>query len=445
MRSASQYNQDLMAFIKGHPCNFLVVEGQAAQLEQAGYKRLVESAAWSLEPGGKYYVTRNGSALIAFRVPHVAPAGFMIMASHSDSPTLRIKPNPEIDVDGAYTTLNVELYGGALLNPWFDRPLSVCGRIAVRMLDGVRMLNVCVDRDLMLIPSLAIHMNREANNGYKLNVQKDMLPLYGGKDANDLLNVVAAAAGVDPDDIIGHELVLYVRDEPRVWGEQREFLSAPRLDDVQCAFASLQGFLESEPAAQSCKSAMTSIPVHAVFDNEEVGSGTKQGAASTFLKDTLQRVVAAISDDADAYVRLVAQSFMLSADNAHALHPNYQEKCDPTNHPHLGGGVVLKHAANQRYTTDAVSEALCRTLASRAGVPLQTFANRSDMPGGSTLGNISSAQVAVRTADIGIAQLAMHSCYETCSAADTAYMVALARQLYMSSLHEAAPGCLVIE
>ena len=440
MLTSSSYNAELMQFIADNPCNFFVVDAQARQLDQAGYTRLQESARWQLQPGGKYYVTRNGSALLAFRVPAAfdaaAGAGFMIMASHSDAPTLRIKPNPEVNVQGAYATLNVELYGGALLNPWFDRPLSVAGRLAVKTPEGVRMQLVKVDRDLLLIPSLAIHMNREANNGVKLNVQKDLLPLFAEGEAAEgaLLQVVAEAAGVAVDDILGHELVLYVRDQPRLWGRANEFLSAPRLDDVQCAFSSLAGFLESEGVESAA------IPVHVVFDNEEVGSSTKQGAASTFLRDTLRRVYEALGLSAGDLRRAFARSFMISADNGHALHPNYPEKCDPTNKPILGKGILIKQAANQKYTTDAFSEGVCRILAERAGVPVQTFVNRSDVPGGSTLGNLSGNQVAVATVDVGLAQLAMHSCYETGSAHDTAYLVALARQLFSSSLEETASG-----
>ena len=435
MPTAAEYNEQLMDFISCNPCNFFVVDAQARQLEQAGYVRLEEAQAWQLQPGGKYFVCRNGSALIAFRIPHEQPSGFMMFASHSDSPTLRIKPNPEMRATGDYTALNVELYGGALLNPWFDRPLSVAGRIVVKSGEGtMRTLLVNIDRDLMLIPSLAIHMNREANNGVKLNVQKDLVPLYGSSDAPDLLAIVAQEAGVDIDDILSHELVAYVRQQPRVWGAKGEYLSAPRLDDVQCAFSSLMGFLESESAAASC------MPVHVVFDNEEVGSSTKQGAASTFLKDTLRRISDALGLDGEGRRRMLATSFMISGDNGHALHPNYPEKCDPTNQVSLGQSLLIKQAANQKYTTDAVSEGLCRMLAEKAGVPLCSFVNRSDVPGGSTLGNLSGNQVAVMTVDVGAPQLAMHSVYETGSAADTERLVALARQLFSSSLEQVEPG-----
>lgn len=434
-----QYAQGLMDFIRANPCNFFVVASQAAQLEAAGYRQLREKDEWDITPGGKYYVTRNGSALAAFRMPAAVAQGevapFLIMASHSDAPTLRIKTNPEIVTADAYTTLNVELYGGALLSTWFDRPLSAAGRLVVRTPQGPQVRLVNLDRDLMVIPSLAIHQNRKANSGYEFNVQKDLLPLFGNGQAGGIVALAAREAGVSEEDVLSHELVLYPRTAPCVWGANNEFLSAPRLDDTQCAYASLTGFLEAEAEAAvgAADAVAPFVSVHVVFDNEEVGSGTKQGAASTFLRDTLERLADALGYTPVQYKRALATSFMLSGDNGHALHPNYQEKCDPTNRPVIGGGVLIKHAANQKYTTDAASEAIVRTLAAQAQVPVQDFVNRSDVPGGSTLGNLSSAQVAVATADVGVAQLAMHSAYETCSAADTAHLVALARQLFSGS------------
>ena len=433
MTSPSKHVPALADFIVASPCNFFAVDAQARQLEAAGYVRLLEGEAWELALGGKYYVTRNGSALIAFRMPRCSPSGFMMVASHSDSPTLRIKPNPVID-SASCKTLNVEMYGGALLHTWFDRPLSVAGRVVVRTGCGIETRLVNIDRDLLVIPSLAIHMDHEANKGRALNVQKDLQPLFGDGDACDFIEFVAQQAGVAKDDILGHELVLYNRVKPSIWGSRSEFFSASRLDDLECAYSSLAGFLESDSVETDA------VAVHAVFDNEEVGSGTKQGAASTFLRDVLERINLASGGDAQTMRRLVAQSFMLSADNAHAVHPNYPEKADPVNHPHMGQGVVLKHAANQHYTTDAVSEGLVRLMAERAEVQLQAFANRSDSPGGSTLGNLSGCQVAAITADVGLAQLAMHSSWETCSSADVDSLVALCREVYSSALIERADG-----
>lgn len=422
------YNRELLDFIQGHPSVYHVIEGQKQRLLEAGYEQLLESRSWTIRQGGKYFLTRNGSALIAFRVPEKQFRGFMIMASHSDSPVFKIKENPEMTVDGAYRKLNVELYGGALLAPWFDRPLSVAGRVLVRTAEGVRMRLVNVDRDLLLIPSLAIHMNRAVNTGYEYKVQRDLLPLYGTAEAKDLLELIARECGLDAGAIVGHDLFVYNRQAPSVWGAEWEFISSPRLDDLQCAFSSLSGFLESGPGE--------SVPVHVVFDNEEIGSSTKQGAASAFLEDTLRRIAAGLGLTESEYLEKLPQSFMLSADNAHGMHPNYIDKCDPVNHPRLGGGVVLKYSGNQKYTTDAVSAAIVRVLAEKAGVRLQTFTNHSDIPGGTTLGNISVQHVAVKTADVGIAQLAMHSPYETCGSRDTAELVGLVRALFSSSLIE---------
>ncbi|MBQ9662621.1 MAG: M18 family aminopeptidase [Oscillospiraceae bacterium] len=431
-----QYSKGLLTFIQEHPSVYHVIEGQRRKLTEAGYAPLSESRQWKLQEGGKYFVTRNDSALIAFRIPRRSFRGFMIMASHSDSPVLKIKENPEITVDGKYTKLNVELYGGALLGPWFDRPLSVAGRVLVRTDSRISSKLLNIPRDLVLIPSLAIHMDRTANEGRALKVQKDMLPLYGLAGDMSFPDLIAAEAGVPAESIVSYDLFVYNRQAPSVWGAAGEFLSSPRLDDLQCVYSSLCGFLESTDA--------DSIPVHVVFDNEEVGSMTKQGAASSFLKDVLERIAEELGLSRGEYREKLAQSFMLSADNAHALHPNYPEKCDPVNRPVLGGGVVLKQSGNQKYATDAVSAAVVRMLAEKAGVRLQVFTNHSDIPGGSTLGNISSQQVAVKTADVGIAQLAMHSPYETCGAADTAELVKLAKMLYSSSLSEKEDGIEII-
>lgn len=262
------YSGELLRFIQEHPSVYHVIEGQRRILLEAGYEQLLESQHWTLREGGKYFLTRNHSALIAFQVPKKRFRGFMLMASHSDSPALKVKENPEITVGGLYKKLNVELYGGALLAPWLDRPLSVAGRLLVRTSEGVRMQLVNVDRDLFLIPSLAIHMNRSVNDGYAYKVQRDLLPLYGAAEAPDLTALVAETAGISPESVIGHDLFVYNRQAPSIWGADREFMSSPRLDDLQCAFSSLCGFLESAPEE--------SLPVHVVFDNEEIGSSTRQ-------------------------------------------------------------------------------------------------------------------------------------------------------------------------
>ena len=424
--------EGLFDFLNKGVSAFHSAAAAAAILEANGYEERPESAAWELVPGGKYYTTRNGSAVLAWRMPKGELPGWHVTASHSDSPALKVKENPEITVGGLYKKLNVELYGGALLAPWLDRPLSVAGRLLVRTSEGVRMQLVNVDRDLFLIPSLAIHMNRSVNDGYAYKVQRDLLPLYGAAEAPDLTALVAETAGISPESVIGHDLFVYNRQAPSIWGADREFMSSPRLDDLQCAFSSLCGFLESAPEE--------SLPVHVVFDNEEIGSSTRQGAASPFLEDTLRRITEALGLTFGEYLEKLPQSFLLSADNAHGMHPNYADKCDPVNRPRLGGGVVVKYSGNQKYATDAVSAAIVRVLAKKAGVKLQVFTNHSDIPGGTTLGNISVQHVPVKTADVGIAQLAMHSPYETCGTGDTAELIGLARKLFSSSLAENGDG-----
>ena len=429
----NQVNQELFSFIESSPTAFHAVETMKQMLDAEGYQQLLESRAWELQTGGKYYVMRNGTSLLAFRIPKREFTGFQVMAGHSDSPTFRIKENPEMETEGAYVKLNVEKYGGMLCSPWFDRPLSVAGRLIVKTDTGIVSRLVKVDRDLLLIPSLAIHMNRKANEEQKYNVQKDMLPLYAMADAKgSFQKIVADAAGVEVTDILGSDLFLYNRVKGTVWGAEQEFISSGRLDDLQCVFGSLKGFLAAEEG--------TSIPMHCVFDNEEVGSSTKQGAASTFLQDTLLRICESLGKTPAQYRQLLASSFMISADNAHAVHPNYGEKSCPTNRPVLNGGIVIKYSANQKYTTDGVSAALFRMICQKADVPYQVFLNRSDMIGGSTLGNLSANQVPVNCVDIGLPQLAMHSPYETAGAKDTAYLVRAAKVFYESSVQETASG-----
>ena len=421
-----EINKALLDFIEKSPSVFHGIEQMRRRLLLEGYKELAEVDPWNLHFGGKYFVTRNDSALLAFRIPEKEFSGFHIMASHSDSPTFKIKENPEMGVEGRYVKLNVEKYGGMLMAPWFDRPLSVAGRIIVETKEGLKSQLVSVDRDLCLIPNLAIHMNRSANDGYKYNVQKDLLPLYACGECKDhkFMNLIAETAGIKTEEILGSDLFLYNRMQGSQWGADMEFISSGRLDDLQCAYASLEGFLAAETKA--C------LPVHAVFDNEEVGSGTKQGAASTFLVDSLLRICESLGISAGEYRRLMAGSFMLSADNAHGLHPNYPEMSCPSSRPYLNGGVVMKFSANQKYTSDGMSAAIFRTLCKKARIPYQIFHNRSDMLGGSTLGNLSALQVPVRCVDIGLAQLAMHSPYETAGAKDTAYLIRLAKEFFAS-------------
>ena len=413
----------LLKFIEKSPTAFQAVTEMTKRLDKEGFEELKEEDHWKLKKGGNYYVTRNHSAIIAFSIPQKPVWKFHIMASHSDSPSLKIKENPEIEVENAYIKLNVERYGGMILSPWFDRPLSVAGRLIVRQDGKIREKMVAVDRDLLVIPNLAIHMNREVNDGYKYNVQKDMLPLFSDKEGKGrFMETVAEAAEVKTEDILGHDLFLYDRTPGTLWGVNEEFVSAPRLDDLQSAFALTKAFTESTPAEY--------INLCAVFDNEEVGSGTRQGADSTFLEDTLQRITEGLQEGHSTYLRWVADSFLISADNAHAVHPNHPEKADPANRPYLNGGIVIKYHGGQKYTTDGISAAKMKDYCERAKVPYQTYANRSDIAGGSTLGNISTAHVSVSSVDIGLPQLAMHSAVETAGMMDTEYAVRALKEFW---------------
>ena len=426
-------SEKLLAFIKSSPDCFHAVQTMKEQLLAQNFTELSEEEHWNLAYGGQYFVTRNGSSIIAFTLPETGIKGFHILASHSDSPAFKIKENPEMRVENAYTKLNVEGYGGMLMAPWFDRPLSVAGRVVVRRDGSLKEELVNIDRDLVMIPSLAIHMNREANKGVSYNPQKDLLPLLGCGDSKpEFLKIVAEEIKVKEEDILAHDLFLYNRMEGTIWGADREFVSAPRLDDLQCAFASMEGMLAGKHEE--------SIAVHCVLDNEEVGSGTKQGAASTFLKDTLRRINDGLGRTYEEYLMTLAGSFMISADNAHALHPNYIEKADPVNRPLPNGGIVIKYNANQKYTTDAVSAAVFKLLCERVNVPYQTFANRSDMAGGSTLGNIANTKVSLNTVDIGLPQLAMHSPYETAGTKDTGYFCEVAKEFFSSSVEMKGNG-----
>ena len=376
-------------------------------LEEAGFAFLDEGDAWELQPGGCYYIRRGRSSVIAFRIPQGQPKGYLLSASHCDRPCFKVKENFELT--GTYTRLAVEKYGGLIIHPWLDRPLSIAGRVMVETEDGVESKLLDIDRDLLLMPNVAIHMNRQANEGYKWNPAVDTLPLMGGKDAKGKLNtLLEEAAG---GKILGHDLYLYVRQKASVWGLDNEYISSAALDDLECAWGCTQGFLRAKESG--------SIPVLCVFDSEEVGSSSVQGAASNLLIDLLDRICDSCSLNLK---QMLAQSFMISADNAHAVHPNHPEYADPTNAPALGGGIVLKFNASQRYCTDGVSAALLRKVCGSVEVPVQTYCNRADIPGGSTLGNISLGHVSVPTADIGLPQLAMHSCYETGATADVIYL-----------------------
>ena len=403
----TEQTKALCAFLDASHSVYHAAAYLAGELEKAGYSRLQEADSWELVPGGKYYLVRGGTAVMAFRIPAVAPRGFLMSASHSDRPTFKVKENPELA--GTYTRLAVERYGGMLIAPWLDRPLSIAGRALVETENGVESRLVDIDRDLLMMPNVAIHMNRQANDGYKYNPAVDTLPLLGGKDAKGKLQqLLEQEAG---GKILGHDLYLYVRQKAAVWGLDNEYLSSAALDDLECAWSCTQGFLKAKESE--------SIPVLCVFDSEEVGSSSVQGAASNLLIDLLDRICDSLKLNRK---RMLAQSFMVSADNGHALHPNHPELADPTNAPLPGNGVVIKFNASQRYCSDGVSSAIFRRICGSAEVPVQTYCNRADIPGGSTLGNISLGHVSVPTVDIGLAQLAMHSCYETAAVADAIHL-----------------------
>ena len=412
--------EKLMAFLDGAHSVYHATALLVEELEQAGYTRLSEKESWQLVPGGKYYLTRNASALISFRIPEETPRGFLMSASHSDRPTFKVKENGELT--GKYTRVAVERYGGMLIAPWLDRPLSIAGRVMVQTEQGVESRLLDIDKDLLLIPNVAIHMNRKANEGYAWNPAVDTLPLLGGKnDAGKLEKLLEEAAG---GKILGHDLYLYIRQKASVWGIDEQYLSAAALDDLECAWCCTQGFLSAQTTDM--------IPVLCVFDSEEVGSGSLQGAASDLLESALERISKALGLE---LAQELSRSFMVSADNAHGVHPNHPELADPNNAPELGGGVVLKFNANQRYTTDGLSAAVFRAVCQKAEVTAQTYCNRADLPGGSTLGNISLAHVSVPSVDIGLPQLAMHSCYETAAVSDALSLEKAMQTYYGSRLY----------
>lgn len=422
-------NTALFDFIAHCPTAFHTVATVCEALTAAGYTRLAESDAWTLEAGRGYFVSRGASSVIAFRAPE-AFGGFVIAAAHGDSPAPKIKENADLK-SADYTELSVEPYGGMIFSTWFDRPLSVAGRVIVRTEGGIAARLCDLGVPAAVIPNVAIHMNRTMNDGIKLNAAVDLLPLYGGADAEPLRARVAASLGVAADDILSADLFVY---NPQAGVEWNGYISAPRLDDLQCVYAALHGFLDAGCGAAA--------KVLAVFDNEEVGSRTQQGAASTFLCDVLRRVSTAFGRDYDA---AVAGSLMLSCDNAHAIHPNHPEYADKNHQVRMNGGVVIKYNANRNYATDAWSAALFRVICTRAGVPVQLYANRADMPGGSTLGNIANTQVSLPTVDIGAAQLAMHSAYETAGAADTAYLYRAIKQAFETTLTAVSDGAAEIQ
>ena len=415
----------LLDFLNASPVNFLAAKNIAIELEQAGYRRLdPQMPIGEVKAGDKLYVTKNDSSVYAFHIGSkpLANAGFRMICAHCDSPTFRIKPNAEMTCEGGIVKLNTEVYGGPIMSTWFDRPLTIAGRVIVRGGDALhpQTLLLHVKRPLLQISNLAIHFNRQVNDGVKLSKQKDMLPILGIVTSeleygNLLMNVICGELNIKPDDILDFDLYLADATPACTFGVHDEFLSSGRLDDLSMCFAGLEAMIATENTDMT--------KVLAIFDNEETGSQTKQGAGSPFLSMMLKRIALAQSGTEEAYYQAVERAFMISADNAHAWHPNYSEKYDPTNHPVLGGGPVIKFNAAQKYASDAVSAAVFAEICREAGVPCQRFVNHSDVAGGSTLGNILASSIPVRGVDMGNAILAMHSCRETGSTADHIYCV----------------------
>lgn len=421
----NKINQELLSFLKNSPTCFHAVAEIKKALDLAGFNELKETQAWKLKKGGKYYTIRNGSSIIAFDIgSDLENYHYQVSAAHTDSPTFKVKEQAELFGKGNYLQLNTEGYGGMLAATWFDRPLSLAGRVFVKENDKIISKLLKVNRNVLIIPNVAIHLNREANNGIKYNNQIDLLPLLSAGECqeNDYYKFIAEELKVDQSSILGSDIYLYNRDEPVQWGIKDEFISSPRLDNLQCSFASLQGFVKANNKK--------SINVYASFDNEEVGSATKQGAGSTYLYDVLQRINKALGYQAEDYYCAIAKSFMLSCDNAHAVHPNHPELTDQTNCVYLNKGIAIKYNANQKYTTDAFSKAVLVELCNHYQIPYQHLANRSDMAGGSTLGNISSTKVSMPTVDLGLPQLAMHSAYETVGSKDTEFLVSLTKGFF---------------
>lgn len=417
--------QGMKTFLDAARSVYHAVAEIVKELEKAGYTRLQEADNWQIVPGGKYFLTRGGSAVMAFRIPQGTPNGFLMSASHADWPCFKLKENGELT--GKYTKLATERYGGMIMSTWMDRPLSVAGRALVETEDGVQTRLVDIDQDLLLIPTLGIHMNPKANDGYSWNPAVDTLPVLGGPDAAGKLDAfVEEKAG---GKVLGKDLYLYIRQQASIWGIDQEYLSSHGLDDLGCVWCCTQGFLNGEESA--------SVPVLCVFDTEEVGSSSVQGAASTLLEDTLRRICCSCGWELD---RMLRQSFMISADNGHAIHPNHPEFADANNAPMLNRGVVLKFNAAQKYTTDGVSAAIFRKVCQKAQVPVQTYYNRADLRGGGTLGYISLSHVSVPTADIGLPQLAMHSSFETAGVKDAGFMMDALAAYYSSTLQCPADG-----
>lgn len=421
--------KELMQFLDNSLTSYHAIQNVEKYLKEDGFDRLSEKEIWNLQAGGKYYVVRNDSSIMAFVIPDKEVKGFHIFAAHSDSPAFKVKENPEMEKENAYVCFNTEKYGGMILNTWLDRPLTIAGRVALLEENEVKTYPVKLQDNLCVIPNLAIHMNRDVNSGVALNPQVDLLPLVTMKEDKTALNEMVAEAlekeygkQISKEDVLAGDLFVVNCEKATLAGANHEFLMSSRYDDLGCVYGGLKGLLNA--ASENY------INVLAIFDNEEVGSLTRQGADSTLLRDTLHNISDGLDQSEKVLRTWIADSFMLSADNAHACHPNQGAKADPTNRPYLNKGIVLKYHGSQKYATDAYSAAYVKALCNECDIPVQTFANRSDLAGGSTLGNLAMAQVSMPAADIGLPQLAMHSAYETAGVKDMEDLIKLATKFF---------------
>ncbi len=417
--------KDLMNFLDSSVTMFHAINECEKVLKDSGYIYLPENEKWNIR-AGKYYTKRNSSSLIAFDIAN-GDYHFQISAAHSDSPTFKLKDRPIIESNG-YLKLNVEAYGGMIDATWLDKPLTLAGRVMVDTGCGIETRLLYIDKDLLIIPNVPIHFNREINKGFAFNNQVDMLPVFsaGNLSEADFDKMLAKELGVKPEAILAKDLYLVNRQKATVIGYDNELISSGRLDDLECVYTSLLGFIEAMNNDH--------INVFAVFDNEEVGSVTKQGAMSTFLVSTLNRINKALGKSDEDYYRAIAKSMLISCDNAHAIHPNHPELFDVKNRPVLNKGIAIKESANQKYTTDAFSRAVLKKILDKNNIPYQTFANRSDIIGGSTLGNLSNTAVSMNAVDIGLPQLAMHSAYETAGAKDVEYAIEALRAFFETNI-----------
>lgn len=422
----SKFVDGLISFIDRSVSPYHSVAEMSERLKTAGFTELRENDVWDLTRGKAYFVTRGSSAIIAFKIPETEFSGCQIVASHCDSPSLKLKTNFTVNSKDVYTKLSVEKYGGAILSTWFDRPLAVSGRIMVK--DGNKTKQVLVDseRNVVLIPNMPPHLDRNTVDSAKYDMKTDLMPLFAqGKD-KDLLKLIAETANVEVENIVSHELFLYNAVKGSFFGSENEFLAAPRIDNLACVYASLQAIIDSKNSKN--------MAVHCVFNNEEIGSATREGAGSDFLLRVITRVLSVLGYDNEKINTTLASSILLSADNAHALHPNHTEMFDAENYPVLNAGVVIKESSGKKYMTDVISHALVKQLCEDNKISYQVYHNRSDIPGGSTLGCIAIDNFSVKMADIGLAQLAMHSTLETTGTTDIDHMVALLEKFYSATI-----------